>query len=73
MKIIWKKGEGKGVNAQEASGGILTWWDSNLYKFIFAIENRHWIFIDIKDLGNQETIWIRNVYGLTNQGCKDCF
>ena len=73
MKIIWRKEEGKASSAQRASMGILTQWDSNRYESISAIENHHWIFVELKDLNNQEDIWIRNVYGPTNQGCKYSF
>ena len=71
MKKICKIGEGKAVTAQGASGGILTWWNSNIYKFISAIENCHWLFVEIESLETQETLWIGNVYGPIIHGCKE--
>ena len=40
IKKIWKNDEGKVVSAQGASEGMLTWWDTNLFKFKSAIEDR---------------------------------
>ena len=68
IKKIWKKGEGKAISAQGASGGILTWWDWNLFKFISAIENRHWLFVELESLETWDIFWIENVYVCTNHG-----
>ena len=54
IKKIWKKGKGKVVSVQGASVGMLTWWDSNLFKFISITENRHWLFVELESLETQE-------------------
>ena len=71
FKKFWKNGEGKAVSAQGASGGILTWWDKNLFKFKSTIENRYWLFVELECLKNQEIIWIGNVYGPIIHGAKE--
>ena len=70
FKKFWKNGEGKGVSALGASGGKLTWWDKNLFKFKSAIENRHWLFLELECLDTHEILWIKNVYGPTTHGSK---
>ena len=73
IKKFWKNGKGKVVSAQGASGGMLTWWDKNLFKFKSAIENRPWLFVELECLETQETFYIGNVYGPTIHGAKEEF
>ena len=50
IKKFWKNKAGKTVSAQGGSGGVLTWWDTTLYKFISAVKNMHWLFVELETL-----------------------
>ena len=65
IKKIWPKGEGKAVSVTGASGGILTWWDKDKFTMCSAIENKNWLFVELKDKESKETIWVGNIYGPT--------
>ena len=41
MKKIWKTGNGLAVSSHGASGGIVTWWNTDYFKLISKYENRH--------------------------------
>ena len=38
MKNIWKTGNGSDVRSHGASGGIVTWWDTDSFKLISKSE-----------------------------------
>ena len=71
IKKFWKNDEGKAVSAQGASRGMLTWWDTNLFKFKSTIENRYRLFFELECLETQEIYWIGNVYKPTIHGTKE--
>ena len=73
MKKIWKTGEGIAVSSQGASGGTVTWWDSNSFKINSKTENHHCLFVELEDINSQEIFWIGNVYGPTIHKQKDEF
>ena len=54
----WKNGARKAISVQGASGGLLTWWDSSLFKFISSIENKNWLFIELENIKNHENMCI---------------
>ena len=69
----WKNGAGKSISVQGASKGMLTWWDSSLFKFRSSIENRNWLFVELENVKNHENMWIGNIYGTTVNGAKEDF
>ena len=73
IKKNWKNGYGKSISVQTASGGLLTWWDSSLFKFRSSIENMHWLFVELENIKNHENTWIGNIYGPTVNGAKEYF
>ena len=56
IKKIWPKGEGKVVSATGTSGGILTRWDMDKFTMRTTIENKNWLFVELKDEENKETL-----------------
>ena len=73
IKKNWKNGAGKAISVQGASKGMLTWWDSSLFKFLSSIENRHWLFVELENIKNHENMWIGNIYGPIVNGAKEDF
>ena len=73
IKFFWKNGDGKSISAQGSSGGLLTWWDSSLFKFRSSIENMHWLFVELENIKNHENMWIVNTYGPIVNGVKEYF
>ena len=66
-------GAGKAISVQGASKGMLTWWDSSLFKFISSIENKNWLFVELGNVKNHENMWIGNIYGSIVNGAKEDF
>ena len=56
IKKILPKGKGKVVSVTGASGGILTWWDKDKFTMCTTIENKNWLFIELEDKENKETL-----------------
>ena len=73
IKKNWKNGAGKAISVQGASKGMLTWWDSSLFKFRSSIENRNWLFVELENIKNHENMWIGNIYGPTVNRAKEDF
>jgi len=40
-KVFWKKGHGRVVSARGASGGIATFWNSDMYDFLQEKSSHH--------------------------------
>eukprot|EP00253_Pinus_taeda_P001787 PITA_01787 len=61
-KSFWRKGIGCAVSARGASGGIATFWDSNIYDLLQKENSTHWIFTKLlhKDSGHQVSLF--NIY-----------
>jgi exonuclease III len=49
---FWKKGPGKAVSAREASGGLVTFWDSTKLELIEEIGTIHWLFTKLIHKGS---------------------
>ena len=73
MKNLWPKGEGFSISVSGASGGLLSWWDSEKYTMQTTIENKNWLFVKIENKENKEVLWIGNIYGPTIQAQKEIF
>ena len=56
MNKIWARGEGIDVSASGASRGLLTWWDKQRYSLCSASKNRNWLFVELEDKYNNETL-----------------
>ena len=65
IKSIWPNGNGIATNAIGASGGLLSWWNTNKYDFHSAIENRNWLLIKLENKESKDQFWVGNVYGPT--------
>ena len=48
LKKIWPIEEGLATSANDASGGLLCWWDSDKFVMHSAIENKNWLFIKLE-------------------------
>ena len=73
LKNFCPKGEGFATSANEASGGLLCWWDSEKFVMHSATENRNWLFIKLENKEKKEMFWIGNIYGPTIQAQKESF
>ena len=73
IKNIWPKGEGKVVSATGTSGGILTRWDMDKFTMRTTIENKNWLFVELEDKENKETLRVGNIYGPIIQAQKESF
>ena len=73
LKKLWPKGEGFAISASGASGGLLSWWDSEKFAMQIAIENKNWLFVKLENKENKEVFWIGNIYGPTIQAQKENF
>ena len=73
LKKLWPKGEGFAISARGASGGLLSWWDSEKFTMQTTIENKNWLFIKIENKENKEVLCIGNIYGPTIQAQKENF
>ena len=49
LKNLWPKGEGLAINASGASGGLLSWWDSENFAMQTTIQNKNWLFVKIEN------------------------
>ena len=61
-KSFWKKGPGIANNSRGASGGIATFWDSNLYDLEAEERTQHWIFTKLVHKINGRTVSLFNLY-----------
>eukprot|EP00253_Pinus_taeda_P022364 PITA_22364 len=61
-KVFWKKGQGRAVSARGASGGIATFWNSDMYDFLQEKSSHHWLLTQLlhKESGQQVSMF--NVY-----------
>ena len=41
LKSFWPKGEGYAISSMGASGGLLSWWDTDKFAKHSAIENKN--------------------------------
>ena len=57
----------------DASGGILSWWDTDKFTKHSAIENKNSLLVKIENKKTKEMFWIGNIYGPTIQAQKDNF
>ena len=73
IKSIWTKGTGIATNAHGASGGLLSWWNSEQYEMLEAIEDRNWLLIELEDKDSKKKFWVGNVYGPTLNAQKERF
>ena len=54
LKNLWPKGEGLAINASGASGGLLSWWDSEKFAMQTTIQNKNWSFVKLENKENKE-------------------
>ena len=73
LKTFWLKGEGYAIISTGASGGLLSWWDTDKFAMLSAIENKNWLLIKLVNKETKEMFWIGNIYGPTIQAQKDNF
>jgi len=61
-KSFWKKGPGIANNSRGASGGIATFWDSNLYELEAEERTQHWIYTKLVHKTYERTVSLFNLY-----------
>ena len=61
-KKFWKKGPRIGINSRGASGGIATFWDSNLYDLKAKERALHWVFTKLIHKVSGRTVSLFNLY-----------
>ena len=49
LKKIWPKGDGYAISSISASGGLLSWWDSDKFAMHSVIENKNWLLIKLEN------------------------
>ena len=72
-KKFWKKGPGIANNSRGASGGIATFWDSNLYDLEAEDRALHWVFTKLIHKVSGHTVSLFNLYvPVLHLEKKDC-
>ena len=61
-KKFWKKGHGIAINSRGASGGIATFWDSNLYELEAEERVLHWVFTKLIHKQSGRIVSLFNLY-----------
>ena len=56
-----------------ALGGLLSWWDTDKFGMLLAIENKNWLLVKLENKETKEMFWIGNIYGPTIQAHKENF
>ena len=73
-KKFWKKGPGIGNNSRGASGGIATFWDSNLYNLEAEERTLHWVFTKLSHKPSGRTVSMFNLYvPIMHSEKKECW
>ena len=60
-KKFWKKGTGIANNSRGASGGIVTFWDSNLYVLEAKVRELYWVFTKLTHKASGHTVSLFNL------------
>ena len=70
---FWKKGTGTAINSRGASGGIATFWDSNIYTLETEVHDLHWIFTKLLHKPSGHLVSLFKLYvPVLHSEKKDC-